>query len=237
MTRQARIALVRRWAPHVGAGILLAVVYMWDRPIYEAIRSFRNPFLDRLTDVVSHWRGATFPIVIGLSLVGWGALRSRTKIWRGGIALLLAAALSGAVVSVLKPTFARPGPGGPWTPKPGESWIGARYGRFPSSHAAVLFGSATALAAFLPATAPVGYAVAVLVCHERIYRATHFPSDILAGAWIGLVAANLVLRLLTRRESWRSDLSPSWRERRRKAPGGGEAWTELGRSGDLEAAD
>jgi undecaprenyl-diphosphatase len=213
-TQEARRRRIRRWAPHAGAALLLGVVYLWDRPIYDAIRNFRYPILDSLTDRVSHLRGATFPIAIGLALVAWGALWSRTKIWRGGVALLLAAALSGAVVSVLKPTFARPGPGGAWTPKPGESWIGARYGRFPSSHAAVLFGSATALAAFLPATAPLGYAVAVLVCHERIYRATHFPSDIIAGVWIGLVAANLVIRWLARRESWRNDLSPSWLKRR-----------------------
>jgi len=214
MTRSKQLHFIRRWAPTASAGICLAVLFAVDRPVYEAIRSFRSPFLDELTYGVSQLRGAAFPIVVGLLLIVWGTLRSRTRLWRAGTALLLTVALTGAAVSVLKPTFARRGPGGEGAPKPGDSWIDARYGRFPSSHAALLFGSATALAAFLPAAAPVGYAIAVLVCHERIYHGTHFPSDIFAGAWIGLFAASLVVGRLTRRESWLEDLAPSWRSRR-----------------------
>src|SRR5712692_9510245 len=102
MSRSEQLRLLRRWAPHAGAGILLAALFSWDRPIYEAIRGFRNPFLDEMTNRVSHLRGAAFPILVGLSLVGLGACRKRTRIWRAGTALLLTAALCGAVVSVLK---------------------------------------------------------------------------------------------------------------------------------------
>lgn len=215
MSRSEQLRAFRRWAPHIGAGILLVALRVWDRPIYQAIQGFRNPFLDELTMRVSNLRGAVFPIVVGILLVTWGALRSRTRLWRAGIALLLTVAVSGAVVSILKPTFASRGPGHVEPPKPGETWIDARYGRFPSSHAAVLFGSATALAAFLPATAPAGFGVALLVCYERLYRATHFPSDILAGAWIGILVAKFVVGRLTRRESWRNDLAPLWSGGRR----------------------
>lgn len=216
MKHSGQLDSVRRWAPHVGAGILLAGLFAWDRPIFDAIQGFRNPFLDELTMRVSHLRGAVFPVLCGVFLIVWGALRSRTRIWRAGIALLLTVALAGLVVSILKPTFARPGPGHQTAPKPGDTWFDARYGRFPSSHAAVLFGAATALAAFLPATAVAGYGVALLVCYERLYRATHFPSDILAGAWLGTVLANLVVGWLARRESWRKDIAPFWLDRRKK---------------------
>jgi undecaprenyl-diphosphatase len=208
MKRSEQLRSVRLWAPQLGAGILLAVLFAWDRPVYQVIHGFRGPVLDELTRCISNLRGALFPILVGLSLVSWGALRSRTKVRRAGTALLLTVLLCGAVVSILKPTFARPGPGHAPAPKPAESWIETRYGRFPSSHAAVLFGSATALAAFLPATAPLGYGVALLVSYERLYRATHFPSDILAGAWIGVLAAKLVVALLVRRDGWRSDRAP-----------------------------
>jgi membrane-associated phospholipid phosphatase len=237
MTRQKWQRLFRRWAPHAGAGIVLAVLLTWERPVYDAIRMFRNPFLDLLTHLIAHLRGAVFPALVGLLLVGWGALRSRTKIWRAGTALLLSAALAGAAVAVLKPTFARPGPGGPWKPKPGESWIGARYGRFPSSHAAVLFGSATALAAFLPVTAPAGYTVAALVCHERVYDATHFPSDIFAGAWLGIVVARFVLDRLRRRDGWKSDMAPSWRVRRVQRRRSGRTWSVPGEAEALRSVD
>ena len=196
--RSEQLCSVRLWAPQLGAGILLALLFVWDRPVYQAIHGFRSPVLDELTRCTSNLRGALFPILVGLSLVVWGAWRSRTKIRRAGTAVLLTVVLCGVVVSILKPTFDRPGPGHLPVPKPSESWIETRYGRFPSSHAAVLFGSATALAAFLPATAPVGYGVALLVSYERLYRATHFPSDILAGAWIGVLAAKLVVGWLHR---------------------------------------
>jgi membrane-associated phospholipid phosphatase len=222
---------------HLGAGILLAVLLVFDRPVFEAIRGFQNPFLDALTHGVSHLRGAAFPVIVGLLLMAGGALCSRTRIWRAGSALLLSVALSGAAVSVLKPTFARPGPGGIGVPKPGDSWIDARYGRFPSSHAAVLFSAATALAAFLPATAPVGYTVAVLVCHERVYDSTHFPSDIVAGAWLGVVLARFVIRRLSRRESWRSDLAPGWRARHPRRGERGGAWEKMGGAKAVRAAE
>jgi len=205
--------------------------------MYEAIRSFRSPSLDNLTYGVSHLRGAAFPIVIGLCLIVWGALQSRTRLWRAGTALLLTAALTGAVVAVLKPTFARHGPRDEGTRVSGESWIDRRYGRFPSSHAALLFGSATALTAFLPATAALGYPIAALVCYERIYHGTHFPSDIFAGAWIGLLAARFVVGRLTSRQSWRKDLAPAWRGGRPGRREGEPAWGELGGAQELEAAD
>jgi membrane-associated phospholipid phosphatase len=226
MTRSQRLELFRRWAPHLGAGILLAVLLVWDRPVYEAIHGFRNPFLDVLTQQVSRLRGAAFPVVIGLILLVWGILRSRARIWRAGAAMLLTAAMVGGLVAVLKPTFARPGPAGPWTPKPGESWVSARYGRFPSSHAALLFGTATALTAFLPATAPVGYTIATLVCHERLYDGTHLPSDILAGAWLGIAVASFVVGRLARFESWKMAQAAPFVERRAARRAARRRWGE-----------
>ncbi len=233
MTRSQRLALFRRWAPHLGAGILLAALLVWDRPVYVGIHEFRGPLLDQVTHWVAHLRGAAFPIAIGLALIAWGVLRSNGRLWRAGAAMLLTAAMVGGIVAILKPTFARPGPAGPWTPKPGESWISARYGRFPSSHSALLFGTATALAAFLPVTAPAGYTVAALVSHERIYSGTHQPSDILAGAWLGIIVANFIVGRLARRPVWRAAVASSWLSRRAARRGPRAGW---GGTGDAEAA-
>jgi undecaprenyl-diphosphatase len=228
---------LRRWAPHVGAALLLAAMFAWDRQVYDAIHGVRNPFLDGLTSRISNFRGAAFPILVGLSLVMWGLLRSRAKVWRAGTALLITVVLAGAIVSVLKPTFARRGPGHEPPPKPGATWIDARYGRFPSSHAAVLFGAATAVAAFLPATAAVGYGFALLVCYERLYRATHFPSDIVAGAWIGIVVARFVVGWLARREAWRADLSDFWLPDRWKRRAAQAPRDDAGEARAMKAAD
>jgi undecaprenyl-diphosphatase len=237
MSRPDRLRSLRRWAPHIGAALLLAAMFAWDRPVYDAIHGVRSPFLDQLTNRISNLRGATFPILVGIALVIWGALRSRTKVWRAGTALLITVVLAGAMVLVLKPTFARRGPGHEPPPKPGATWIDARYGRFPSSHAAVLFGAATAVATFLPATAVVGYGTALLVCYERLYRATHFPSDIVAGAWIGILVARFVVGWLARRESWRNDMASFWLPGRWRPRAGHPARDEAGEAREMKAAD
>jgi hypothetical protein len=71
---------------------------------------------------------------------------------------------------------------------------------------------ARTLEAFSPAAAAPAYLFAVLVCHERLYRGTHYPSDIFAGIWIGLVTARFVLARLARR-GWLVELAPARSER------------------------
>jgi membrane-associated phospholipid phosphatase len=45
-----------------------------------------------------------------------------------------------------------------------------------------------------------------------LYRGTHYPSDIFAGIWIGLVTARFVLARLARR-GWLVELAPARSER------------------------
>jgi undecaprenyl-diphosphatase len=67
---------------------------------------------------------------------------------------------------------------------PSFNW---RYASFPSGHSSVAFGTAGALLATLP---PVGVPVFVVaggVGWSRLYNGAHYPSDVWAGAWIGLL--------------------------------------------------
>lgn len=212
MTSSERWGLARRWLPHGAAAIVLTVLFVWDREVYDAIGSVRSPFLTWLTEGVSQLRGVIFPFAVGVLLLAAGLIGRRSRLRRAGTAVLLTVMLAGAITLVMKEVVARPGPEVDDAPRPGESWLELRFGRFPSSHSAVTFGAASALAAFVPVTAVPGFAVAVLVCHERIYRATHFPSDIFAGSWIGLAAARFVIAQLAR-IGWKDDLVPVRPER------------------------
>jgi len=206
MSASKRRVAFRKWAPHVAAAIVLGSLIVWDQQAFAAVTGFRSPFLTWLTDRVSQLRGATFPSAVALLLVAIGLSLKRSAIWRAGIAVLLTVVLTGAVTTVLKVVIARPGPTPNRVLRTPKSLFDDRFGRFPSSHSAVMFGSAGAVAAFLPAAAVPAFTLAVLVCHERIYRGTHFPSDIFAGMWIGLVTAQLVIAPLSRRKGWREDL-------------------------------
>lgn len=65
---------------------------------------------------------------------------------------------------------------------------------FPSGHAATGFAAALVLAVSLPRHAPALVALAAAIAFSRLYVGVHFPSDVAAGAILGvLVATGLLL--------------------------------------------
>jgi undecaprenyl-diphosphatase len=201
----ARSRRVRRLAAHALAGAVLALLFAVDRPLAGVIVSARAPWLSAFLAAVSELRGVVFFAVASAAVFAWGAARRRGRLRRAGAVMFLAVVLSATVVSLVKPVVARDGPLGPVPAEPGESWISARWGRFPSGHTAAAFAAGAGLAACYPAAAPFAYALGAVVGYERIYRNVHFPSDCFAGAWIGITAARWLGRRMNRDGAARAD--------------------------------
>jgi undecaprenyl-diphosphatase len=81
---------------------------------------------------------------------------------------------------------------------------------FPSGHAASAAAFATGASLEMPALAVAVGGLAAAVAGSRIVTGAHYPSDVVAGAALGVGAATLTLRW------WRRG-APLWTDRRRSA--------------------
>jgi undecaprenyl-diphosphatase len=66
---------------------------------------------------------------------------------------------------------------------------------FPSGHATVSFACATVLAFAIPRFVVPLYALAALIAFSRVYVGVHYPTDVIAGAVLGILLAT-ALRML-----------------------------------------
>jgi undecaprenyl-diphosphatase len=77
---------------------------------------------------------------------------------------------------------------------------------FPSSHAVNNFAAAVVLSYYLPRWTWAFFTYAAVICFSRVYVGVHYPSDVIAGAMVGLVIGTVVLIAFRYAEEW-------WRRR------------------------
>ena len=139
-----------------------------DIAVLDAIQQhLRTPLLDQIMLLATHLGDLAL-----VWLVAGAVLVAQPRYRRWGVAVLLAVVATAILgMFVLKPLFGRARPfvayefAGLLIPPPsGDS--------FPSNHSMVSFAAAVA--------------VACLIAFSRLYLYVHYPSDILAGAVIGI---------------------------------------------------
>lgn len=111
--------------------------------------------------------------------------------------LFVAIGVPGLFVNVVKHIFgrARPGVGGSLDPflfSP-FSWPAA-YAGLPSGHATTVFSVLVAFGTLWPRGRTLLWVYALLIAASRVAVTAHYPSDVLAGALVGVVGALLVRR-------------------------------------------
>ena len=168
-----------------------------DSAVYAAIAASETSSLDvsmralsRAADQSKLW----FAIAAAMALLGGpsGRLAARKSLVSLGIA-------SGFANLVAKPLTSRRRP----TRREAEELASRhvqmpRSSSFPSGHAASAFAFATGAANAQPLLSAPLRALATLVGYSRVHTGVHYPADVLAGAFIGVSAAELAGRLLDR---------------------------------------
>jgi len=121
--------------------------------------------------------------------------------------LFISIAASGLLVDILKVIFARY--------RPVMLYEAGKYGftffkfspasmlSFPSGHANTIFAFMTALYLIVPRYRFIYFTIAVLVAASRVIIGAHFPSDVIAGAYLGVVTTLYLKGLFL---SWGMDI-------------------------------
>lgn len=178
---------------------VLAILAIWlDAATIEAIHVHLTPALDGFFGGVSEIADARTYAIVALGVYGISlAAMSVPAAWRwrprleravrGSLLMLLSLLTGGLLTLILKHLVARARPFmllehgsyGAATP-----FSGFPFNSFPSSHAFTAFAAACAMAQFMPAWRIPLLMLAAIVGICRVLTLEHFPSDVVASAFI-----------------------------------------------------
>ncbi|MXX09872.1 MAG: phosphatase PAP2 family protein [Nitrospira sp. SB0677_bin_15] len=184
----------------LSGGIVFFCLYQLSQLDFQTVlllRSLHEPVVSRLAYLGNRLGDGLTLVLLCLGLWGVGYLL-KNKVWqRAGIDGILAHALAGVAVQILKHLIGRPRPR--WTHQDafeyGPSWQGG-LDAFPSGHAAASFAVAAVLARYFPAWRGLWYGSALFVGMARVAGGSHFPTDVLGGAVLGFLIGYIWARAL-----------------------------------------
>lgn len=151
-----------------------------DRELMRRASKARRPCLDRaLVDLTRTADYSRLWLAVAGMLARLGGAPGRRAAGAGVWAIALAASLANGPAKLLV-RRRRP------RQEPGTLIGMPRSTSFPSGHSATAFAFATATSRELPALAPALVCLAGAVSYSRVHAGVHYPSDVVAGAAIGI---------------------------------------------------
>jgi membrane-associated phospholipid phosphatase len=211
--RKPRVTAIPSWrAPlrlGVGAIVVVAVIAATmiavDARAVSAARHLPESLIllfDHVTELgKSFW--LLVPVAVALGAIALAVSPVLPRMSQGVLAAIavrlgfvfLAVGLPGLIFTIAKRLIgrARPfveGSADPFRYRP-LGWS-VEYAGLPSGHAIDAFAIAMAVGALWPWARPVLWTYAVLIAVSRVVLTAHFPSDVIAGAVVGIVGVLLV---------------------------------------------
>lgn len=151
------------------------------------------------------WRLAALSLL--LLLGAWAFEKPTVKIV--AIQTLIAHGIAALLANGLKHLIGRPRPkfvhSGDWQMT--LTWASG-LDSFPSGHSTATFAVATVLAKRFPLFGPLGIVIALFVALSRVLRGSHFPTDVLGGAVIGILSGFIATAPL---RQWRTSIQDGLR--------------------------
>lgn len=166
--------------------IVLDLIRFIDNSILDFIKNFIcHPVLDEVMAFFTHLGDmGVIWIVFGILMLFFEKTR------KAGILLLMSLCLCGIFsLAVLKPFFGR---FRPYQLRGIEPKINPPMGSsFPSGHTATAFGAAYAIYLSDKALGTAAFAIASVIAFSRMYFLVHYPTDVVAGVFVGMFSTLL----------------------------------------------
>ncbi len=211
------------------AAVIVASMFLLDTAAIEWAHHLPLWLTDEADEITNFGQSGYFLYPLGFMLLGLAAIwaPSRPSMTQGVLAVL-AARLGFLFVAIALPSLfattikrmigrARPYVGNHDDPFAYMPFIWrAEYASMPSGHATTAAAAAIAIGAVWPRLRRVMWLYALIIMATRVVIAVHHPSDVLAGALVGVVGALLIRRWFAARRLvfYASDLrpypGPSW---------------------------
>ena len=175
--------------------ILSIYCFVFTKPEgFLLINQFHFALLDRLFVLFTNFGNGIFAILLMIFMLvrkkfGWSL--------QIGVSFLV----SGILIQILKNMISSPRPRlyfGSGAIHYIHGITGTGYGSFPSGHATTIFAVTSLLALYFPGrnTGNFFIIIACLTGFSRIYLSQHFPIDVLAGSFLGMVVSLFTYQLI-----------------------------------------
>ena len=173
-----------------------------DRELFIWLNhALSGPWCTPFFSIVTHLGNGLVLAVLILPILFWCR---RDDFRTHALPLILAVAISGGIVNIIKPIVDRERPGMYFSDS--ETTINIPLGTppdkaFPSGHTQTAFGTAVYLALLYPKLSPLFILAASLVGLSRIAIGVHYPLDVIVGALFGISISWVTFMKVRRRKN------------------------------------
>ncbi len=181
----------------ISAALVTTFFIPWERALLETLQPLGDTTAGSYFVLAAKYAGNGFyqAIFICLILLHATKVLEDRKLAESMRFSLYAVILSGVAANILKFSIGKARPGeklGNWHIEPFSA--ANDFHSFPSGHTATSFALAYVIAAFYPRLALPAFSAALLIGAGRIVGESHFPSDVMAGALLGMACGWTVMR-------------------------------------------
>ena len=184
--------------------VLLCVIsyYYWDLPLAIYCRGLGRSIID-IAKIVTILGDSLWYFIILVPAFIYFWFLAKNKLWSKRIIFILVSlSISGLLNLLIKWLAGRYRPNMLEKGFFGFNYFGVGYdlNSFPSGHTVTAFSLAAAVSILFPRTGIVAFIIAISIGMTRIILTSHYLSDVIAGAGIGILSAMILKYYFDRRK-------------------------------------